>query len=49
MKQNQDIVKLLRQLKAFEEEYPVRMLTERRTSFLLLIAQYIHSWARVYY
>ncbi len=45
-KQNQDVVRLLRRLKTFEEEYPIRMLTERRTSFLILIAQYIHSWVR---
>ncbi len=47
-REKREIVKMLLQLKAFEEEYPIRMFTERRTSFLILIAQYIHSWVRMY-
>jgi len=45
--QNQDIVRLLMRLRAFEEEYPVRMFTTRRTSFILLIARYIYSLVRM--
>jgi len=45
--QNQDVVRLLLRLKAFENEYPIRMFSTRRTSFIMLIARYIFSLMRV--
>ena len=47
LNQNHEIVSLLIKLKDVEEEYPADLLSARRTSFLLLIAQYVGSWIRV--
>ena len=44
---NHEIVSLLLKLKEVEEDYPVDLLSARRTSFLMLIAQYVGSWIRV--
>ena len=45
--QNHEIVSLLLKLKEVEEEYPADLLSARRSSFLMLIAQYIGAWMRV--
>ena len=45
--QNYEIVSLLLELKEAEEDYPVDLLSARRSSFLLLIARYVGSWMRV--
>ena len=45
--QNYEIVSLLLKLKEAEEDYPVDLLSARRSSFLLLIARYVGSWMRV--
>ena len=47
-KENQDIVRLLLKLKAFEIEYPLRMFTTRRSSFIMLLARYLYSWMKVF-
>jgi hypothetical protein len=46
---NQDIIELLLKLKDFEEEYPVRLISVRRASFLALVARYVGSLVRIYY
>lgn len=45
--QNQDIVRLLLKLRMYEQEYPVRMFSTRRVSFIVLLSEYIGSWLRV--
>ena len=45
--QNQDIIRLLLRLRAYEQEYPSRMYSRRRVSYLVLISEYIGSWLRV--
>ena len=45
--QNQEIVRLLLKLKEVDEEYPVRLLYYRRTSFLILIARYVAALVRL--
>ena len=45
--QNQDVVRLLLRLKSQEREYPLRMFSTRRTSYIMLIARYIFSLMRV--
>ena len=45
--QNHEIVSLLLKLKELEEDYPVDLLSARRTSFLMLLARYVGSWMRV--
>ena len=45
--QNHEIVSLLLKLKEVEEDYPVDLLSARRTSFLMLLARYVGSWIRV--
>jgi hypothetical protein len=45
--QNHEIVSLLLKLKEVEEEYPVDLLSARRSSFLTLISRYVSSWIRV--
>ncbi len=45
--QNQEIIRLILRLRALEQEYPDRMLSARRVSFLTLISQYVHSLLRV--
>jgi hypothetical protein len=44
---NHEIVSLLLKLKEVEEDYPVELLSARRTSFLTLLTRYIGSWIRV--
>jgi hypothetical protein len=46
---NQDIIELLLKLKGFEQEYPVRLLAERRASFITLVARYVGALVRMYY
>jgi len=45
---NQDIIRLIMRLKSFETDYPFRMYSMRRVSFLVLISQYVNSWFKVY-
>lgn len=44
--QNQEIVRMLLKLKGIEEDYPVRLFTYRRTSFVMLVARYISALVR---
>ena len=44
--QNQEVVRLLLKLKDIEEDYPVRLFSYRRTSFMTLIARYIGALIR---
>jgi hypothetical protein len=46
--QNQDVVRLLLRLKSLEKEYPVRMFSTRRNSFISLITRYLFSLMRLY-
>jgi hypothetical protein len=46
---NQDVIGLLLRLKEFEEEYPVRLLAVRRSSFVNLVARYVGALVRMYY
>ncbi len=45
--QNQDIIRLLLKLRLYEQEYPIRMFSVRRVSFMVLISEYVGSWLRV--
>ena len=47
LNQNQEIIELLLKLKEFEQEYPVRLLTARRLSFMTLISRYVHALMRM--
>ena len=44
--QNQEVVRMLLKLKDIEEDYPVRLFSYRRTSFMMLIARYIGALVR---
>jgi len=44
--QNQEVVRMLLKLKDIEEDYPVRLFSYRRTSFMTLIARYIGALIR---
>jgi len=44
--QNQEVVRMLLKLKDIEEDYPVRLFSYRRTSFVMLIARYIGALVR---
>jgi len=46
-KQNQEIVRLLYRLKMMEQDYPVRMFSTRRMTFMGLIARYLNIWMRI--
>jgi hypothetical protein len=46
--QNQDVVRLLLRLKSLENEYPLRMFSTRRTSFISMITRYVFSLMRIY-
>jgi hypothetical protein len=46
-KENQEIVRLLYKLKLAEQEYPVRMFSTRRMTFIGLLARYLHMWMRM--
>ncbi|HLF74403.1 MAG TPA: hypothetical protein VI524_08660 [Anaerolineales bacterium] len=46
-KQSQEIVRLLYKLKMVEQEYPVRMFTMRRMTFISLLARYLNVWVRI--
>jgi hypothetical protein len=39
LNQNQEIVRLLLKLKEIEDDYPVRLFSYRRTSFVMLLAR----------
>ena len=39
--QNQEIVRMLLKLKEMEDDYPIRLFSYRRTSFVMLLARYI--------
>lgn len=41
-KESQEIVRLLYKLKMMEQEYPVRMFTTRRMTFMNLLARYLN-------
>ena len=45
--QNHEIISLLLKMKDVEEEYPADLLSARRASFMMLIAQYVGAWIRV--
>ena len=40
-KESQEIVRLLYKLKMMEQEYPVRMFSTRRMTFMQLITRYL--------
>ena len=44
--QNQEIVRLLLKLKEIEDDYPDRLWSHRRTSFVMLLARYIGALVR---
>jgi hypothetical protein len=44
--QNQEIVRLLLKLKEAEDDYPARLFSYRRTSFMILIARYVGALLR---
>lgn len=44
--QNQEVVRMLLELKDIEEDYPVRLFSYRRTSFVMLVARYIGALVR---
>jgi hypothetical protein len=44
--QNQEVVRMLLKLKDIEEDYPVRLFSYRRTSFVTLVARYIGALIR---
>jgi hypothetical protein len=44
--QNQEVVRMLLKLKNIEEDYPVRLFSYRRTSFVMLVARYIGALVR---
>ncbi len=46
-KENQEIVRLLYKLKMAERDYPVRMFSTRRMTFIGLLARYLHMWVRM--
>jgi hypothetical protein len=43
--QNQDVVRLLLMLKTVEQDYPFRLMTQRRTTFMDLVFKYVF-WRR---
>jgi len=46
-KENQEIVRLLYRLKLVEQDYPVRMFSTRRMTFIGLLARYLNIWVRI--
>ena len=46
LNQNQEIVRLLLKLKEIEDDYPVRLFSYRRTSFVMLLSRYIGALVR---
>jgi hypothetical protein len=44
--QNQEVVRMLLKLKDIEEDYPVRLFSYRRTSFVMLVARYVGALVR---
>jgi hypothetical protein len=44
--QNQEVVRMLLKLKDIEEDYPVRLFSYRRTSFVMLVARYVSALVR---
>jgi hypothetical protein len=44
--QNQEVVRMLLKLKDIEEDYPVRLFSYRRTSFIMLVARYVGALMR---
>jgi len=45
--QNQEIIRLILRLRTLEQDYPNRMLSARRVSFLVLVSQYLNSFIRI--
>lgn len=45
-KSNQDIVRLLLRLKAYEQEYPPTMFVMRRETFHSLVLRIVMNWLR---
>jgi hypothetical protein len=43
----QDVVELIKKLKGYGEEYPSRLLSARRISFIELIGRYVMALMRV--
>jgi hypothetical protein len=46
-KENQEIVRLLYRLKMVEQDYPVRMFSTRRMTFIGLLSRYLNLWVRI--
>ena len=46
-RENQEIVRLLYRLKMVEQDYPVRMFSTRRMTFIGLLARYLNIWVRI--
>ena len=46
LNQNQEIVRMLLRLKEIEDDYPVRLWSYRRNTFVTLIARYIGALMR---
>jgi len=44
--QNQEVVRLILRLRTLEEDYPNRMLTARRDSYVTLVSQYVDAFIR---
>jgi hypothetical protein len=47
LNQNQEIIELLLKLREYEEQYPIRLFTARRLSFIALISRYVHAFVRM--
>jgi len=45
--QNQEVIRLILRLRTIEQDYPNRMLSARRVSFLTLMTQYLNSLMRI--
>jgi hypothetical protein len=44
--QNQEVVRLILRLRTLEQDYPDRMFTARRDSFVMLVSQYVDAFMR---
>jgi hypothetical protein len=44
--QNQEVVRLILRLRTLEQDYPDRMFTARRDSFVTLVSQYVDAFMR---
>ena len=44
--QNQEVVRLILRLRTLEQDYPNRMLSARRGTFVVLVSQYVDTFMR---